>query len=319
VKVFLDFLFLFTSRPSGEKKLFKKVAAIRPPVVLRCVAGQKETANTNNKRRNMIRHTLKVMAWIAIAGLVASSVGCRRERDSMVSPTTEGFPRHALTNQIVQLHESFKFEVPATSIEILSHPHQQWFFNGFPIDKDSAKMLGVTGFDTKTLSGEHAELINCGFYSYQNENEPELDKIPLSREFSETAQLLIISNHVHVEEALFIGGPPAGCVVYGIPIGGPGGIVNKCPGKYLGYVEYQNANDPSHGWYLTDTNKNGMAYDANPQAKTEVYYIGVPSTNWGCGTNIPASKYPYHFRIYFTKAPIPSGAYGLTLAGFKIP
>jgi len=273
----------------------------------------------------MTKHILKIHLWIAAIGGVMILTGCKLEFGEETDSARAGFPLYPLTNQLAAVNGRVKLTVPATDRDIRLRPYQQWFFNGFPLDAQSADALGVKGYNTSTLSIDQVKLINCGFYSYQNENDPQADKGPLSRAFSETSELLVVQSAGPVqptreEKELAAIAPPLGCVVYGTPVAGAGGVNGACPGKYVGYVEYDNPNDPSEGWYLTNATLNGMAFDNNllTHANTEVYYIGVPASNWACATNIPASKYPYHFRIYFKSGSVPSGAYGLTLGNFNV-
>ena len=81
----------------------------------------------------MTKHISKIHLWIAVAGGALVLAGCSGQFHEMQSPTSLGYPKYPLTNQLAEVDQSVKLEVPAER-DIASHPHQQWFFNGFSID-----------------------------------------------------------------------------------------------------------------------------------------------------------------------------------------
>ena len=233
----------------------------------------------------MTKQTSKIIAFAAVAGLVAGLTGCRTvrngqgETDLMQSHSgMEIRADYPLDSQIAELKQPVTFSIAG---KFTRDTHHQWFFNGSLIDSNSAAALGVTGYDSPNLRIESASLANCGFYSYQNE-------LANHCKSSATAQLLIVEHTI--------------IVVYGTPVAGGGSGTGSCPGTYKGYVQYPGS------YYFP---RGGQATDGGNSGNTVVHY-GVPFTNHGCSSSIPPSSYPYHFYIYF-KNSVPSGPYPLKL------
>ena len=108
-------------------------------------------------------------------------------------------------------------------------------------------------------------------------------------------------------------------VVYSFPLSG-NGSQGKCPGSYVGYVNY-NPGTNGWGWPPDTTNGNTVftASDTN-RTNTKIQYLGEYFDN-GCNqTTITVPNPPvspqYQFTIYFTNN-VPTNAYPITLNGFK--
>lgn len=249
----------------------------------------------------MTKQSSKIIAFAAVAGLVAGLTGCRTvrngqsETDLMQSHSgMEIRADYPLDSQIAELKQPVTFSIAG---KFTRDTHHQWFFNGSLIDSNSVAALGVTGYDSPNLRIESASLANCGFYSYQNE-------LKNHSESSATAQLLIVEHQEARLQALSSVRQTI-TVVYGTPVAGGGSGTGSCPGTYKGYVQYPGS------YYFP---RGGQATDGGNSGNTVVHY-GVPFTNHGCSSSIPPSSYPYHFYIYF-KNSVPSGPYPLKLVCF---
>jgi hypothetical protein len=269
--------------------------------------GLQESENTNqHERNNMTKQSSKLIALTAMFGLIASSLGCRsyhycfRNASDSTSNRNDikihsDFP---LDDQVVDLHKEVTFTISGTFKSEAGH---QWFFNGSPITAESAPALGVTGYESNMLKITSASLTNCGFYSY--ENEPMDDRDGKKRKVSQTAELQIVYHPVVSPRMLGARSLQTVTVVYGTPIAGGGGNGTGCPGPYCGYANYSVSCPFTNG---------GQAYVTDNPGNAVVYHYGVPATNWGCGSNILPSPYPYRFKVFF-KTSVPTGPYALTL------
>jgi hypothetical protein len=247
----------------------------------------------------MTKSTARLMLAAMLTGVIVGLTACRFTGPSATLAASEtedpGTHKHnyPLDNQIVTNGTPASLVIPG-DFPSAADQHR-WFFNGAVIDAESAPALGVTNFDTQQLQIISASITNCGFYRYENK----------SGRISETAQLLLAEPQPLAETNSMT--PPTTIVVYGTPIGG-GGTGTGCPGPYHGYVEYVNSQSSSGGWLFL---KGGQAIDDGGLGACVVYY-GVPFTNHGCGPNVPPSKYPYHFCIFF-QGSVPAKPYPLKL------
>jgi hypothetical protein len=180
--------------------------------------------------------------------------------------------RHAGTN------DSVDFQVDVDS-KRAPNPQFQWFFNGAPIDRESAAELGVTGANERSMRIRYPKQKNVGLYQcaiqYGSSNLIEM---------SESAALTLEHHSV--------------LTVYGTPIGGSGDG-SGCPPRYAGYVNYSLPTSP-YGWRFPN---GGVAKDPT-RNDTVVAYFGSPLSNYKCGTtnfvNLPRNTTcPYRFTIYF--------------------
>src|ERR1017187_7222319 len=201
-------------------------------------------------------------------------------------------PDLKLDDQVAVYGQSVTFGIKRKFPSTTRH---RWFFNGSPIDAKFARALGVRGYDSPNLVIESADLINCGFYTYQNEL-PRKDG-RFAQKTSATAQLWI----ARPEAAT--GALQTVVVVYGdvTPVGGH---IGTCPGRYVSYARYP----------ATKFANGGLACDGK-NANNAVVFYGTPFTNRGCGircVNIPATPCYYIFCIFFKSQP-PPGPYPLKL------
>lgn len=244
----------------------------------------------------MKRHLLHFSALFSSVGLLAVLTACQpvHEADDGKRQDTEIRIKKQPQSQLVELRSPVEFTVEESVPRSFQRPTNRWFFNGNLIDGEVAGPLGLSNYDTPHLRINSASRTNVGFYSYLLEAEDEKGRIQ--------------SLHSGVVELMVFTGGHSPMVVYGTPIAGPDGVGTSCPGPYVGYVCYTNANDPSGGFYFKN---GGTACDPN-RKDTVVRYFGVPYTNSKCATNVPPSPYPYRFAIYFPSA-MPSGPYPITL------
>ena len=244
----------------------------------------------------MNRQLAKIAAFTATAGLALGLAGCRSMSSEDEHGSTEKHPamiagEFNLADQVVEEGKPVTFGIKG---EFPSDTHHRWFFNGLPIDADSARELGVTGYDTPNLMIKSAALDHCGFYRYQNELTREDGRI--EREISTVAQLWVARPEAAVGLQQVI-------TVYGTVIAG-GGNRGACPGRYVSYAHY-----PARYF-----GNGGTACDGSNAGNAVVYY-GTPFTNTGCGMNcvtIPTIPGNYTFCLFF-KSPPPPGPYPLKL------
>ncbi len=240
---------------------------------------------------------IHLSALLGLSVLLGGVTGCQSIKPSDDERGGDGvihIKQHP-KSKLVRRGSETRFEV-MDSIHSSQRVTYRWFFNGNLIDREAAKLLGLSDIDKPVLHVKEVGPANVGFYSALIE--------------TRNKKNLISSTHSGMAELMMFTGGNSPTVVYGTPIAGPDGSGTSCPGPYVGYVCYTNASSPTGGWYFRN---GGKAYDANPERNTVVRYFGVPYTNSACNTNVPASAYyPYRFTIYF-RSNLPTGAYPITL------
>lgn len=258
------------------------------------VAPAKIIKTTNRAKTSMKKQVLHLLAFLGLGVALAALTGCQCQKGSTDGRPSDGNVRirQQPKSQLGKKGDPVDFDVRLVGPLLRAATHR-WFFNGNLIDSyEAAKALGWASFDKPHLRIDKVSSANVGFYSYVLETEDRKGYHALN---SETVELLMFEE--------------GSTVVYGTPIGGPDGSGTACPGPYVGYVSYTNPSDPSGGWYFK---KGGKAYDNSGSTDPVARYFGVPYTNSKCDTNIPASPYPYRFKIYF-RSHLPTGAYPITL------
>ncbi len=242
----------------------------------------------------------KIVALTAPVGLAMGLTGCQ----SMSSEDEQGstqthpaiiVPDYKLDDRVAKIGQSVSFGIAG---EFTSDNHHRWFFNGSPIDAYSARELGVTGYESPHLVIKSADLVNCGFYSYQNELLRKDGRV--EQKFSATSQLWVARVEAatkapqNAELKMATAALQTVVVVYGTVISAPG-HTGTCPGQYVSYARY-----PARYF-----GKGGLASDGN-NGGNAVVFTGTPFTNTGCGVNnvnVPTIPCNYTFGIFFKSQP----------------
>ena len=240
----------------------------------------------------MTKLASKIAAFAILMGLATGLTGCKSLGIASEHSTVK-LPAYPLDNQVADLGKPASLHISGSRGD-----QHYWTFNGSLIDSESASALGVTGFDTSTLTITKTALKNCGFYVFHDG----LGNV------SEASQLLVADRgNPSPRLALANIAQPSSVVVYGTPVAGGGGTGTACPGPYRGYVEYINYQTNSGLWAFP---RGGTATDGSNANNTVVYYYGFPFTNHGC---VPMTKSgSYYFYIFF-KGAVPSQPYPLKI------
>jgi len=296
--VFFDITFLFTSRPLGGKTLCVKLPGHSATGLIEVSCGLREQGYTNNERKTMIQQTSKIIALVAIGGLVAGLAGC-----SKVCHQNElkGVPLILCQpiDRTIQVDTDAELSVEAVGNIVSYH----WFFNnGGTNDLELA-----SSSDPKLRIPKFADS-NVGSYWCELETTNRWGQPTLTR--TRTALMgtrSLISNaleSVTIESQPFRRVSTAAC---------------SCARKGCGFVVFYN----DDAGYRASSNvcTTTLVLPSGTQILNTDYGLMWVDENWnqGCLTNVPEKPYMktttdftnkivYVFSAYFTNGCLANNA-----------